>query len=215
MKIKKLGHCCLVIEENSKRIMIDPGKYTTTFQNEEKNIDYIFITHEHSDHIHVDSLKVILKNNPNVEIITNVSVGKILDKEEIKYFLIEEGQEKIIGGDILICGVGKLHKGVYEGIPRVENIGFTINDKFFYPGDALENPKKQIEIVAFPVVGSWLKLSGAIDWLKELKPKIAFPVHDGIINEYGKNAFLKNSEKILSNTNIEFKVLEENKEEFF
>lgn len=189
MKIKKLGHCCLVIGENGKRIMIDPGKYTIPLQNEEKNIDYIFITHEHTDHIHVDSLKVILKNNPNIEVITNASVGEILEKEDIKYSLIKEGQEKTIGDNILICGVGKLHKEVYEGISQVENVGFTINNKFFYPGDALENPKKQMEIIAFPVVGSWLKLSEAIDWLKELKPKIAFPVHDGILNEYGKKAF--------------------------
>ena len=28
MKVKKLGHCCLIIEENGKKIMTDPGSWT-------------------------------------------------------------------------------------------------------------------------------------------------------------------------------------------
>ena len=71
MKIKKLGHCCLVIETNGKRIMTDPGSYTVDEQSNEKNIDLILITHEHGDHLHVESLKNILKNNTEAAIITN------------------------------------------------------------------------------------------------------------------------------------------------
>ena len=61
MKIKKLGHCCLVIETNGKRIMTDPGSFTDK-QTEEQNIDLILITHEHSDHFHIESLKKVLIN---------------------------------------------------------------------------------------------------------------------------------------------------------
>ena len=214
MKIKKIGHCCLVIEESGKRIMTDPGKYSLS-QTEEKNIDYIIITHEHSDHIHMDSLKIVLKNNPRAQIITNISVRNILEKEGINCSTIIDEQEIVLDGDILIKGVGKLHKEVYSDIPQVENVGFTINNKFFYPGDAFENPKKQVEVIAFPTAGSWLKVSEGIDWLKELEPKITFPVHDGILNEYGKKAFFGNYKKILFDIGIEFKVLEENKEEEF
>src|SRR4051812_27786091 len=56
MKIKKLGHCCLVIETKGIRIMTDPGNYST-LQADEKNIDIILITHEHTDHLHIESLK--------------------------------------------------------------------------------------------------------------------------------------------------------------
>ncbi len=62
MKIRKLGHCCLIIEENGKRVMTDPGSYTVTEQENEKNVDLIIITHEHADHLHTDSLKNILAN---------------------------------------------------------------------------------------------------------------------------------------------------------
>src|SRR6185312_9669397 len=78
MKIKKIGHCCLVIETKGVRIMTDPGMFSTA-QNEEKNIDIVAITHEHGDHFHIESLKAIIANNPAVTVITNSAVGKLLD----------------------------------------------------------------------------------------------------------------------------------------
>lgn len=214
MKIKKLGHCCLIIEEQGRRIMIDPGKYST-LQNDEKNIDFILITHQHSDHVHVESLKTVLSNNPNVKIITNVSVGGILEKEGIACTPIQDGQNIELDNKLSIKGVGKLHKQVHPNIPQVEDVGFMLNDKFFYPGDALHTPNERAEIVAFPVAGSWIKVGEVIDWLKELKPKTVIPVHDGILNEYGLKAFLGNYQKIFTELGIELKILEIGKEEEF
>ncbi len=91
MKITKLGHCCLIIEDQGKRILTDPGTYST-LQNEVKNIDIVLITHEHADHYHLDSLKIVLQNNPNAKIITNSTVGALLEKEGISYSILEHGQ---------------------------------------------------------------------------------------------------------------------------
>src|SRR3990167_6726087 len=77
MKIKKIGHCCLIIEEAGLRVMTDPGIYSTE-QNNAKNIDVVLITHEHGDHLHMESLKTVLANNPKAKVITNNAVGKIL-----------------------------------------------------------------------------------------------------------------------------------------
>src|SRR3989344_3461192 len=98
MKIRKLVHCCLVIEEGGKRIMTDPGSYTAEEHTKEKNIDIILITHEHGDHLHVESLKRILQNNPNALIITNSAVGKILDAEGIRYQVLENKIPKEVAG---------------------------------------------------------------------------------------------------------------------
>ncbi len=211
MRIKKLGHSCLVIIENDKKILIDPGKYST-LQNEEMNIDIILITHEHSDHFHFESIKTLLGNNPSAKIFTNASVGAILEKEGILSSTIEDGQEITINDRLLIKGVGELHQKVHEVFPTVKDVGFLINHKFFYPGDAFHNPNEAVEIVAFPVVGSWLKISEVVGWLKELKPKIVIPVHDAIINEHGQKGFLGGYQKILTNLGIELKILEIGKE---
>lgn len=82
MKITKLGHCCLIVGTDNLRILTDPGNYSTG-QNDAKNIDVILITHEHADHLHLESLIKVLENNPNANIITNQGVGVLLDKGKV------------------------------------------------------------------------------------------------------------------------------------
>ena len=178
MKISKLGHCCLVIEEKGIRIMTDPGAYST-LQNEEKNIDYIFITHEHQDHFHLESLKVVLKNNSRAKIVTNRGVGKLLDAEKIPYELLEHRGAKEFSG-VHVEGCGENHAVIYPGFKMgdVQNTGYFFANRFFYPGDAFYDPGKPVEILALPVAGPWMKISEAIDYAKLLKSKVCFPVHD-------------------------------------
>ena len=174
----------MVIEEQGLKILTDPGAFTTA-QNEVKDIDIILITHEHGDHLHIDSVKQILQNNPQARIITNHGVGKILDQEKIGYELLEHGQSLEISG-MEIEGHGEKHAEIYGDFGQVPNTGYFIGGRFFYPGDAFFNPKKPVEILALPVAGPWLKLSESINYAKELAPKKAFPVHDGMINQFGK-----------------------------
>ena len=97
MKITKFGHCCLLIEEGGVRILTDPGIYSTQ-QNEVKDIGFVLITHEHTDHFNINSLKEILINNPQAKIITNKSVGLLLEKESIAFSIVEDGQTYDAGG---------------------------------------------------------------------------------------------------------------------
>lgn len=135
MLIKKLGHCCLHIKLPNLTILTDPGSYST-LQNEVKGIDLILITHEHGDHFHIESLKKVLMNNPDAKIITNVSVGKLLDVENIPYSIISDGQSTTIE-NILIEGFGTLHEEIYDGWGRVENTGYFIDNKLFTQGTRL------------------------------------------------------------------------------
>src|SRR3989338_8678379 len=92
MKITKYGHCCLLIEESGVRILTDPGAFSIeSGQKDVKNVDIVLITHEHQDHLHIDSVKALLTNNPGVKIFTNESVGKLLAKESLPYELLAHG----------------------------------------------------------------------------------------------------------------------------
>ncbi len=167
----------MLIEENGVRILTDPGSYSTA-QNDVKNIDIILITHNHQDHLQTDSLKQVLKNNPNAEIFTNSEVGQVLDKEGIKYELLENGQNKTIK-DVLIEGVGEFHENIHRTLSKMENTGYFIANRLFYPGDAFTVPDKKVEILAAPIWAPWLNIQEAIDYIEEIKPKICFPIHDG------------------------------------
>ena len=184
MKIKKIGHCCLLIEEKGIRILTDPGSYTVAEQKTLNNINIILITHEHADHIHIESLKEILAQNGEAKIFTNKGVGTILDKEGIMYTLLEHGQSIHFKG-IKIDGIGEYHALMYTTIPPISNTGYFIADILFYPGDALTLPNRAVKILALPVAGPWLKLPEAIDYALSVKPEHCFPVHDGILRNIG------------------------------
>ncbi|MSU56428.1 MAG: MBL fold metallo-hydrolase [Candidatus Taylorbacteria bacterium] len=203
MRITKLGHCCLIIEENGVRIMTDPGAYST-LQSEAKDIDFIFITHEHHDHLHIESLKTVLTNNPKAKIVTNKGVGKLLDAEGIPYQLLEHGGAGEFSG-IHVEGCGEKHAVIYQEFGLVQNTGYFFANRFFYPGDAFYNPQKPVEILALPVAGGWVKISEATDYAKLLKPKVVFPVHDGGLKIFGGNHAIP--EKFLPPEGITFTVI--------
>lgn len=211
MKITKFGHCCLLIEEKGVRILTDPGIYSTQ-QNEVKNIDVILITHEHADHCHVDSLKALLKNNPQAQVITNNDVGALLTKEGISFGLVEDGQKADIRG-VLIEGFGRDHALIHASIPQIQNTGYFIDGKIFYPGDAFVIPGKPVEILALPVAGPWMRLAEAIDYALEIKPQTCFPVHEGMLKQPGPSHLIPS--KVLGSQGIKFVVLEIGQEHEF
>jgi L-ascorbate metabolism protein UlaG (beta-lactamase superfamily) len=181
MKITKIGHCCLVLEMPGAKIMTDPGSFTIEGQEKITGIDLIVVTHEHSDHFHVDSVKILLAKNPGVTVVTNSAVGKLLEAQGIKAVIVGDGQTAEVKG-VKIEGFGKDHAPIYGAMGRVENTGYMIADKFYFPGDNFQAPNgKPIDVLALPVAAPWMKISEAIDFAKAVKARTAFGVHDGMI----------------------------------
>ncbi|MBI5530954.1 MAG: MBL fold metallo-hydrolase [Candidatus Doudnabacteria bacterium] len=207
MKITKFGHCCLLIEEAGLRLLTDPGIFTVAAHSVVQNLNAIIITHEHADHFHLESLKEILKLNPQVKIYTNKSVGALLQKEGINFMRVEDGEIAMMG-ELKLEGFGSKHEEIYQDYGQVENTSYFIGPRLFYPGDAFYAPNREVEILALPVVGPWMKISQAIEYAKKIRPKVAFPVHDGIL----KNPALVHTpaEKYLKENGIDFKPLLEN-----
>lgn len=211
MKITKFGHCCLLIEENGVRVLTDPGSYTTA-QNDIRNIDVVLITHEHQDHFHIESVKEIIKNNPGVLIVTNNSVNELLKKENILNTKIVEDGESFEYKGVKLSGYGKIHELIHKEWNSVQNTGYMIGDRLYYPGDAFYNPNVSVDILALPVAGPWCKIGDAIDFAITIKPKKYFAVHDGGLNDMGKGFTSRVAPQILLKHGIEFVPLEIGKE---
>lgn len=213
MKITKIGHCCLLIETKYKRILTDPGAFTDK-QNNISGIDIVLITHEHADHLHTDSVKKIIINNPQVEIFTNSAVGKKLDEAHIAYTVLEGNDSKSIDG-LSIEAFDHKHEEIFEEIGQVQNTGYLIAGELFYPGDAFCDPMKEISVLALPVAGPWCKIGDSIRYALKLKPKFAFPVHDGMIQSDKVAIFHKMPEAVLSQNGIEFVAMRDDESKEF
>lgn len=201
MIITKYRHSCLLVEEGGARILIDPGSYSRE-HTELTNLDAIFITHEHVDHCHPESLVAIKKLNPDTPIFTNTGAGKKLQEAGIAYELFEEGKEVLVKG-ITVSGHGTEHAEIYQTYPHFMNTGMLVAGRLFHPGDAVDViPSVPVEMLALPVIAPWLRLGMALDYAKQIKPKVCFPIHDGFLGIPGP--FHALPEKILTEAGIAF-----------
>lgn len=211
MRITKYGHCCMLVEEKGVRVLTDPGVYTDA-QDSLTGIDVILITHEHADHFHVESVKKVLDNNPSATVITNTAVDKFLREEGIQdAVIIEDRQSDEVSG-LRFQGFGNIHEEIFREWPQVQNTGYMIGERLYYPGDAFHSPKVPVDILALPVAGPWVKIADALEFALDVKPRICIPVHDGGLNERGLGFAKRVAPQILEKHGISFISLEIGKE---
>src|SRR5690606_28343547 len=93
MRIHKFTHSCIYIEDEIS-ILFDPGTYTSKEKSLDienlPGLDYILITHEHADHFDIQLIQKVLNKFPDVKILTNPSVQRLLSQENIQSYTQEE-----------------------------------------------------------------------------------------------------------------------------
>ncbi|MFT4297816.1 MAG: MBL fold metallo-hydrolase [Candidatus Woesearchaeota archaeon] len=211
MKITKYPQSCILVNYKSKNILIDPGAFVyqqTDLKPEDwKNIDIILLTHEHFDHVDIDAIKIILKNN-NPTILTNRPVHNLLLDNSIKSIMMHPGDLKIVDG-IHIKGEISEHGPLPNGKPAPEVIGFLIDDKIYHPGDTVYLVKKPYADVVFvPICGTVvMDAKQAARFVNDIQCKLAIPIHySNPKYPTGANEFER---QMMKNTSVKYKVLAE------
>ncbi len=176
----------MVLDIDGVKLLTDPGNYTAETQEQVTGLQGVLITHEHADHLHIDSLKTVLANNPTAVVVGNSAVAKVIGEKitDRAVIVVGDGQTTDIGG-VLVEGIGGKHEEIFEEYGMVENTGYFVGNKFFFPGDSFKNPQRTVDVLALPVAGPWMKISQAIRYALEVKPRVAFGVHDGMITPDG------------------------------
>lgn len=205
MKITKLGHCCLYIEVDGVRIVTDPGVFSDA-QNSLTGVDIILITHEHADHMHVPSVVAVCANNPEALIYTNSGVAELLRASGIACTILE-GRDRLMVKGITLEACDAVHEEIYETFGQVQNTGYLIAGQLFYPGDSFQIPDFAVDVLALPVAGPWSTVGAAIRFALAVKPKAAFPVHDGMLAQDRIGVFHTIPEQMLTAAGIRFVAL--------
>lgn len=202
MRITKYGHCCLLIESKGKKILTDPGSFTTA-QNELTDIDLVLITHEHADHCHTDSMKVIIANNPQATIVSNRAVAQVLKEQGIACMILEGNVVAEVAG-LPLAACDGVHEEIFEEIGQVQNTGYLIGNDLYLPGDSFHIPPFQVTTLALPVAGPWCRLPDAMRFAIAIKPQQAFPIHDAMLAQSGLGFMYHLVEQILAARSIVF-----------
>ncbi len=184
-------------------MLLDPGSYNPT--PDISVIDVILITHEHDDHCFVPLIKKVLALNPLAEIFTVASVAKKLESAGINAPTIIQDGETLERKGVKITSYGTKHARIHPDLPIFENTGFLIAERLFYPGDALYVPNVSVEILALPTVAPWMRIEECIDYARAVKPKIAFPVHDGIMKPEARGFAKMLAPQFFSPLDIEYR----------
>ncbi|MGH3878817.1 MAG: MBL fold metallo-hydrolase [Actinophytocola sp.] len=184
MQIVHFGHSCVLLDTGSARLLFDPGVLSAGFEDA-RDLDAILITHQHADHLDTTRLPALVAENPQAALI--VDPGSVEETTKIGL-----AAEQASPGDTLTLGgadvqvVGGEHAIIHPSVPMPPNTGYVVGDgAFFHPGDSLFVPEQKIDVLGLPTAAPWLKTGEAVDFLRAVAPRVAVPIHQGLLNETG------------------------------
>ena len=199
MNITKIGHCCLLIKDNGKTILTDPGAWTSE-QNSMTGIDMVLITHEHADHYDEQGLTKLSNRFPHTIIITNNDLAK-------KITALKLPNPIHTGSDDNLVVFEAEHEPLPLKLPNVLNIGVHIADKLTHPGDSYSFEHTR-GILALPMTAPFASFKDAMDAIVKLKPKIVLPLHDWEWHKLARESRYNFAKELLKKHKIEFIELE-------
>jgi L-ascorbate metabolism protein UlaG (beta-lactamase superfamily) len=182
VRLTKLGHACVRLQKDGACLVIDPGIWRGPDALTSANA--ILITHEHADHLDPDAVRAALAADPGLQVWTNATVaGQLADAGQRVHAVSHGDTFTAAGFDIHVYG--EKHALIHRDIPIVLNTGFAVDGEIFHPGDALTVPEDRIPTLLLPANAPWLKAGEMIDYAREVAPRRAYAIHDGLLNANG------------------------------
>ena len=198
MKITKFEHACLVIEQDGRALVIDPGVFSESFAPTD-NIDAVIVTHEHPDHFDSTKIEAIRKKNPDVRVFTTAKVAIEVDSAiEVK------SDEKITISNFELEFFGHDHAPIVDDVVPCDNFGVIVNSVFSYAGDSFALPPIKPVAMALPASAPWLKVDEALKYLTAVQPARIFPTHNALLSKIGQDITYNWLRKTADESNIEF-----------
>ena len=175
MKIEVLGHASIKLSDDII-IYFDPYEIT----DEVHDADYIFITHDHYDHYDEESINKIIKDT------TKIILPKCL--EDKKHDLVVEPNNDYIIDNLRFKTIPSYNINSSFHPKEKEYVGYNIllKDEYYYiMGDTDQTPETnnvKTDYCFIPIGGTYtMNVYEAIDYINDLKPKVAIPIHYGKI----------------------------------
>lgn len=192
MRLTHLGHACLLVEVGDQRILIDPGVYSTGI-TDLTGLDVILITHQHADHVDLQRLPGIVKDNPRASLYAEPQAAAVVREAGIACEPTVSG-EPLAFGLVQVTPVGDMHALINQALPRIGNLGLVIRAEaepsLFHPGDAYDAEPGQVDILALPLNAPWAAGRDTVGFAQRISPRVCVPIHDVLLSATGRALYL-------------------------
>jgi L-ascorbate metabolism protein UlaG (beta-lactamase superfamily) len=195
MQLTHLGHACLLVETDGTRILFDPGVFSHGFE-ELTDLDAIVITHQHTDHVDVERLPVLLEANDGAQLLVEPETCADLRAAGIEATAFHTGDEADVAG-VPLRAIGSQHAVIHPDIPRVGNVGVLVGTSIsdggsgllLHPGDSYD-AAPAVDVLALPLWAPWSKVAEMVEFMRAVSPPIAVPIHENPLLPAGRAIYL-------------------------
>ncbi|MEU2043085.1 MBL fold metallo-hydrolase [Nocardia niwae] len=207
MRIAHFGHSCLLVELHGKKILFDPGTFSHGFEGL-TGLDAIAVTHQHPDHIDPNRIEALVEANPGARLLSDPQTA---EQRGEPWEAVHAGNVLTLG-DLRITGGGGRHAVIHPEIPVIDNTVFQLGTaedpaQLVHPGDSLWVPPVPVGVLAAPAAAPWMRVSEAVDYVRAVDPRVALPIHYGIIREEAQGIYFGRLSE-MAPAGTEFRVLE-------
>lgn len=164
-------------------VLLDPGSFSPGFE-ELTGIDAVLVTHVHADHVDAPRVAALLERNPGIPVRAEAAAADALREAGVEVTAVGPGESFDVGG-LPVRTFGGQHAIIHDDLPRFGNVGFLVGGRLFHPGDSLEVPDTEVEILAVPVMAPWMALKEAVDFERAVAPRVAIPIHEALLASTG------------------------------
>lgn len=186
MRLTFWGHACVRVEHDGVRVVVDPGGWSDV-AGALAGATAVLVTHEHADHVAVEAVVRALGGGPHLRVWAPAPVVELL----VAAGAPADRLRAVRGGDVLevdglpVSVLGDLHALIHPDVPRIANVGYLLAG-VYHPGDSLEGPGTDVDVLLVPVGAPWLRLGDAIDLVRQVRPRTVVPIHDAVLSDAGR-----------------------------